>query len=245
VAYDFLGTFNKSQLDRFAAFARAQMGDVVPRITHLVAERTRIGYLQFAYDGGRPIGYVPTPAESYIGRLLACYEILGGSALDDLNIRSMTQPVFLLREDSTRPAQLLSTGEVMSLPGLADAPSATLMQATRAWLPEVLMYKRGYLERKIRRMIDYSDQLQTEIDMLTTILEAKETEGSLENLLDQLDQLIHDKSYRAIYDDKGKDPHGKLVGAPFKPYLGGPDVTPSETWGRDEGGVTAPGEGSA
>lgn len=246
MAYEFLGTFNTSQYARFAAFARAQTQDVLGRILHLTAEQFRVGKLAFGYDpGGAPIGYVPTPKKSYLGRLLACYEILGGNALYDLNVRSMSQPVFLLAGSETKPAQVLSSGEVMSLPGQADGDSAVLMQAAREWMPEVMQYKRDYLERKIRRCLDYSDQLQTEIDVLQVIIAAKEKGGSLEYIFAQIDQLIADPTYRAIYDDQGDDPLGKKAYAPYKPYFGGPDVVPSETWGRDEGGTTAPGEGSA
>jgi hypothetical protein len=246
VAHEFLGTFNKSQHDRFVAFAKAQTEDILGRITHLTAEQFRIGKLAFSYDsGGSPLGYVPQPQNSYIGRLLACYEILGGDPKHDLNIRSMAQPVFLLAGDETKPAQLLSNGEVMGAPGLADGDSAVLVQAARAWLPDVLQYKRDYLERKIRRMLDYSDQLQAEITLLQTIVAAKETDGSLEFIFDQVNQLLSDPTYRAIYDDKGKDPLAKKVYAPFKPYLGGPDVVPSDNYGRDVNGTTAPGEGTA
>lgn len=246
MSYEILGTFNKSQFDRFVAFAQAQTTDILGRITHLTAEQNRVGKLVFGYDpGGVPIGYVPSPKNSYMGRLIACYEILGGDALHDLNLRSTSQPVFLLPGDETKPAQLLSNGEVMGATGLADSESAVLMQQAKAWIPEALQYRRDYLERKIRRALDYSDQLQTEIDLLQVIVQAKSVNGSLAYIIDQMQQLMQDPTYRATYDDKGKDPLGKKVNAPYKPYLGGPDVVPADTWGRDSGGTTAPGEGTA
>ena len=243
MAWNFRGTFNKSQFERFAAFARAQTSDILGRIKHLTAERIRIGSLVFAYKDGLPTGYEPDSPTSYLGQLIACYEILGGNALADLNLRTLSQPVFLIPGDETRPAQQLSNGEIMGLPGTGDGVSAVLMQQARAWMPEVLDYKRDYLERKIRRMVDYSDQLQAESDLLQQILAAKESGGSLEYILDQIAQLIADDTYPAVTDDKGADPGGLLNNAPPAAYQSGPDTVASDVWDKQaDGQVTAPGE---
>lgn len=47
MSHDFLGTFNKSQLDRFLAFARTQLPLVDARIQHLEAEMNRLGVAAF------------------------------------------------------------------------------------------------------------------------------------------------------------------------------------------------------
>lgn len=247
MAYHLGGTFNKSQFDRFAAFARAQTSDILGRIKHLTAERIRIGSLVFTYENGQIAKkYQPDSPSSYLGRLIACYEILGGNALDDLNIRSLSQPVYLLPGDETRPAQQLSNGEIMGLPGLGDGPSANLMQQARAWMPETLHYKRDYLERKIRRMIDYSDQLKAESDLLQKIAAAKESGSSLEYILDQITQLLADPTYMAATDDKGADPSGLLNNAPPAVYQSGPDTQASDVWDKQQDGqVLVPGESKA
>jgi hypothetical protein len=209
-------------------------------------EQARVGILSFSYDAnGTPQKYDTGGSDTYIGKLMAAYEVLGGNALYDLNIRSLAQAVYLLPAGEMLPPQLMSNGEVVGQVGLADASSAELMQQAREWLAEVLEYKRDYIERKIRRAVDYSDQLDAEITQLQTIAGGADVEGSLENLFKSVQDLFNDPLYRAIYDDKGKDPHGKLAYAPYKPYSDNVEGTrePSKTYGRDEGGATVPGQG--
>jgi len=242
MAWDFKGTFNKSQLDRFVAFARAQKPDLAGRVIHLVSERLRIGALSFAYDAnGVPATYIPDD-DSYIAKLVAAYEVLGGDPFYDLNIRTKSQAVFVRAGDETTPAQVMSNGEIMGLPGQADAASAELMDNAREWVEDSIDYKRDYLERKIRRAVDYAEQLDDEINYIILVVSASDTEGSFENVYQGIVDLIGDPGYRAIYDDKGKDPMGKKVNAPFKPYSAGPDRAPDDLYGRDNTGALDPGE---
>lgn len=224
MAFDFLGTFNKSQLDRFFAFARSQLPDINDRIAHLYTEKRRVGTLTVTYDAdGVPTSYaVDKPPESYIAKLVAAYEVLGGDVLFDLNIRSQSQAVHFIRADESVPAQRLSSGEVIGQPGLMDADSAERMREARTWLSDVTRYKRENLERKIRRALDYVDQLEGEIALLSVIKMGAEASKSLEWVYTKLTDLINDRSYRAIYDDKGADAHGRKTMAPFAAYPAGP-----------------------
>lgn len=244
LGFDFKGTFNTSGFKRFVAFATAQKADIAGRIVHLAAEQIRIGGLSFAYDGqGVPKEYVPED-DSYIGKLVAAYEVLGGDPFFDLNIRTRSQAVFLIPGDAGTPAQLMSNGEVMGLPGKGDAQSAELMDNARGWMDDVLSYKRDYLERKIRRAVDYAEQLQDEIDALLLVVQPAAVEGSLDNIFGAINQLLADPNYRAIYDDKGKDPNMKKVDAPLAIYGAGPDRAPDDLYQKDAGdvGVLDPGE---
>ncbi len=239
MAHDILGTFNRAQFDRFATFAQGQLALAEGRIQHLQAEIDRIGTVTFSFDeGGVPLGYTAT-ADSYIGRLMALYEILGGDALHDLQIRSMTQPVFLMRADESTNPQILSNGEIMGMPGLADAPSAELMQASRSWLLDTFQYRRDSVERKIRRMMDYSDQLQAEVNLLFRITRDQSVAGSLANLFQDITDLIEDRSYRAVTKDE--DAFGKKAYAPFAGYMPGPDGAEAEDYSRTLDGTSVPG----
>ena len=241
MAYDFKGTFNTSGFNRFVAFARAQQTDLVQRIIHLQQELLRTGSLSFAYDEhGVPQQFEPDE-ESYIARLVAAYEVLGGDPFFDLNIRSRSQAVFLIAGDETVSATTMSNGEAVGLPGRADAASGALIESMREWSEGVIEYKRDYLERKIRRAVDYADQLQDEIDLLTLLMGPVDTTGSFENIFSALNQLIANPEYRAIFDDKGNDPNMKNVDAPFTIYDAGPDRAPGVSPGRDEGGYLPPG----
>jgi hypothetical protein len=245
VAHDFLGTFNNHQFSRLQAFLQNQQSDVPGRVLHLLAEQQRIGTLQFTYDsGGNPIGYNANPQTSYIGKLMMAYEILGGDPIFDLQIRSMSQPVFMLAGSETTPAQQLSSGDILGTHGLRDAPSAAYVQQMKGWTEDVVQYKRENIERKIRRMMDYSDQLGAEIQTLSIILNDGKTTGSLADLLTQVTNLLSDPSYRPIYNDTTGDIHGKLSHAPFSQYDPGPNRTIDPNWVRTDGGAILPGQQS-
>jgi hypothetical protein len=240
MAFDWLGTFNQAQFDRLAKFATDQRKDIKARIQHLEAEVERIGVLSFSYDsGGIPKGSTVSPTTSYVARLFAAYEALGGDSEYDLNVRSSSQPVFLLRTDETAPAQMLSNGEVLGAPGKADAPSAAYVQQMRAWMQDTLDYRREYLERKIRRMLDYVDQLQDEIALLRKIDLGEEVRGSLDSIINGVQQLIDDPNYRAT--PKGGDAFNKKGHAPFAAYEPGPKGSEAQTFQRGYSGVQEPG----
>lgn len=239
---DFLGTFNRSQLERLATFAQRQLADVDARIQHLTAERSRIGVLAFRFDKGDVVAYKADPPESYIGKLLSAYEMLGGDPVYDLQLRQKdTQAVFLVRADESQPARRMSDGRVVGGDALADAPSAKLVQQLYGWMDDAVQYKRESLERKLRAALDYSDQLNDEIKLLSVVKQGKEVGGSVENILDRLRQLINDRSYRAIADDKGRDPSGLMTYAPFTGLEPGPKRT-SDDYGRTLEGYVVPEE---
>ena len=218
LSHDFLGTFNKSQFDRFLAFARSQLPLVEARKNHLNAELARVGQVVFQYDHGVPLGYAGDPPNSYLGKLLAAYEVLGGDSFKDLRVRVRAQPVHIIRGDEITDAQVTSSGEPLGGKGLLDGPSATLMQLGRGWLEATLRDRFNRLERKIRRAMDYTDQLNAEIEDLERIQQVAEVRGSLEYAAAQIQLLLGDRTYRAIYDDQGKDPYGQKVYAQYSSY---------------------------
>lgn len=223
MAFDFLGTFNKSQFDRLVIYAKAQLPAVQARLLHLTAEQLRIGSLVVTYDSsGKPKGYTAQPQDSRIGKLLGAYEVLGGDVFYDLQVRPKSNPVYLQKADEASAPKLMSNGEPLPQVGLADAASANLMLGFRAFMEDPLE-RRAYLERKIRRAIDYADQLQEEIEVLQAITRGADEAGSLDAFVNAVNQLFTDPNYRAIGDDGGKDPFGKYIRAPFASYEPGPD----------------------
>lgn len=229
--FEILGTFNQSQFNRLVAFARERLVLVDARIRHLTVEQLRVGFLQYTYDtAGRPTGY-STGSEggtpTYIGRLMAAYEVLGGDPFYDLQVRSMGEPVYRLKGDEQTTSKVLSNGEPIPQPGLSDGPSGNAVRLIKSWMSEDLE-RLERLERKVRRMVDYSDQLGAEIAELQSIRGGAESDGSLENLVTVVQQLLLDPDYRAIADDKGKDPFGKFTYAPMSSYEpGGTRQAPS------------------
>lgn len=249
--FDFLGTFNRSQFERFAAYAREQLVNVDARIKHLTFEQQRIGFLKFSYDAaGKPTAYSTGGSGSsptYIGKLMMAYEALGGDPFFDLQARAMgDQPVFYPKGTETSAAKVMSNGEPIPQKGLADAPTANFVQQMRGWI-HPSMERRAQIERKVRRMLDYGDQLQAEIDSLKAVKQAAETDGSLENLISAVNQLIADPNYRATGDDRGADPFGKLAYAPLASYEPGPDRAAPDglVVERTSGGYAISGEGGS
>lgn len=220
--FDFLGTFNRSQFNRLAAFARDQLPLIDARIAWLNMEIIRVGSLVMAKDPkGNPTGYAAGNPDAYIGKLTSAYEILGGNPFYDLQVRQMSESIYLLKGDEVSAPKFFSSGDPVPEGSLADAPSANLVSELKSWL-ETTIDRKEYLERKIRRAIDYVDQLQAEISTLERIRGAAEASGSLENIISQVGTLISDKSYRAVADDKGRDKFGKYTKARYSAYEPGP-----------------------
>lgn len=248
MAHDFLGTFNKSQVDRFLSWARSQLPLISARINHLNAEISRVGVVVFRFDQGVPVEFVADPPGSYLGQLLAAYEVQGGNPFIDLRARLQNNPIFTIRGTESASPTYMSNGEVMGAKGLADAPSAELVRRARTWLDDTLNARYGRLERKIRRAVDYTDQLREEIRVLTRIQSAATVEGSLEQLSETIQQLISDPNYRAVFNDSGNDRFGFTTYAPFGSY----DVAQSDDPNavdrvaaapqRQDGGYVGPGQ---
>ncbi len=224
MAFDMLGTFTASQFSRFSTWVQAQVGQIPARIQHLQAEATRVGGLTFAYDsGGVPTFVQPSDNTTYIGRLFQAYEALGGDAEFDLQTRQMTQPVFRTTGTPNQRSQVLSNGEVNSAPGLSDAPTAEFFRQARDWTYDAQFYRRDLLERKIRRAIDYVDQLNAEVTLLQQIAADASEAGSLGYIISGVEQLIANRYYLAATNDAAQpDPHGKGAYAPVAAYMPDP-----------------------
>jgi len=227
MAFDFGGTFNKSQFERFIAFVRAQQVQIEARILHLKAEVGRTGTLVFRFDSNHvPEAVTANPSDSYLGKLLAAYEVLGGNPFLDLRSRNRDQAVFVLQGTAADPATRASSGEVLGSRGLQDAYSAELVRKLRRPMQDTLDFRFTALERKIRRAIDYAEQLEDEIGELEVMRAAATTAGSLEAVANEVLQLINNRNYRAIYDDQGSDPLGLNTYAPLSQYDVDPPVDP-------------------
>lgn len=255
MAHDsWLGTFNRSQFSRFVAFARSQLPSVAGRIQHLRAELSRTGALRFTFGPDNlPMAVTANPSDSYLGKLLAAYQVLGGNPFFDMRSRNKDQAIFVPQGTSANSPTSMSNGEVMGAKGLQDAFSSELIRKLRGPIQETLDYRFSMLERKMRRAIDYADQLEEEIASLELTQAAATTKGSLEFIANQIQQLISDRNYRAIYDDQSTDPVGLNTYAPFSQYdveapidpvIGAPNRVVERPQRQDSGFVGPGGSGS-
>ena len=251
MSYDYLGTFNRSQLERFLAFSRSQLPLIEERRAHLNSELSRIGTVVMQFEKGVPLGYSAEPDTSYIAKLLRAYEVLGGNAMKDLRLRLRGDPIYIVKGDLTVSPQYTSGGEPIGGKGLADGPTAVLMARARGWLNDTFHHRFDRLERKIRRAMDYADQIQQELNELELVQQAAEVSGSFEFIVSQIEQYIQNNNYRAIYDDQAtgkEDPLGLLTHALLSSYdvevPADPNVTPRTAVGPQKqwGGVIEAGE---
>ncbi len=238
--HDFLGSFNDAQYERFLAYAKDQFAGVAERSAHLDAELGRVGVLAMRTDaGGNPLGIEADPPTSYLGKLFSAYKAVGGDAEFDLQVRAINDPVYRLKTDESTPAQRMNNGEVLAQAGQADAASGNLIGEMRQWMRGSLRAREA-LERKIRRAVDYGDQLQAEIDVLAVIRAEADVQGSLAALAAQVQELFDDTGYRAIYRSAGKDKFGRLSRAPYAGNEpGGNRPGPEETVRTGKGVVEA------
>src|SRR5690606_19118665 len=130
----------------------------------------------FRFDSNHvPEAVTANPSDSYLGKLLAAYEVLGGNPFLDLRSRNRDQAVFVLQGTAADPATRASSGEVLGSRGLQDAYSAELVRKLRRPMQDTLDFRFTALERKIRRAIDYAEQLEDEIGELEVMRAAATT----------------------------------------------------------------------
>jgi hypothetical protein len=239
--------------ERFLTFARTQRPLIEARRLHLANEIARVGTVVMQFDKGVPSGYSADPETSYLGKLMRAYEVMGGNAMLDLRLRQRTDPIYIVEGDLLAGPQFTSGGEPVGGRGQADAPTALMVQKAKRWLDNTTQVRFGRLERKIRRAMDYADQLQREMDELTTLQLAADIKGSLEYIAAQIQEYLADGNYRAVYDDQAtgqEDRLGLLVNAVLSAYdvetPTDPNQKPRETIDvqKQYGGVAKPGQTS-
>lgn len=119
---------------------------------------------------------------SYAGKLLQAYRILGGTPETDFMLRTTDQPVFLTRGNNidtstvgTDPtagySDLLSNGRRVRGTQRFDRDVGVQVNRLKSWQLEAIKQKREHLEFKIKRALDYSDQLQREIAVIAVLLD--------------------------------------------------------------------------
>jgi hypothetical protein len=119
-------------------------------------------------------------AKSYAAKLLEAYRILGGFPEKDMLLRTRDQPVY----KSSGPAISISNdGTVVG--GFSDVYTdgrrergnqrydrdlGLKVEKFKQWQLESIKFKRERIEFKIKRALDYSDELQKEIDFIDKLL---------------------------------------------------------------------------
>jgi hypothetical protein len=183
MAFNFYGTFTLGQLKKLIDFSHIQERDLKSRKEWLQAQLTRNGVFTTEYDAqtNMPKSFSATSG-SYAAKLLQAYRILGGTPEQDFMLRTTDKPVFLTRGvniDTTNSvndgtsgfSDMLSNGRRIRGSQRFDRDVGVQVDKLKSWQLEPIKRKREHLEFKIKRALDYSDQLQREIQVLTVLLD--------------------------------------------------------------------------
>ena len=170
-----------------------------------------------------PESFTVSPPTSYGAKLMQAYRILGGLPERDMLLRTSDDPVYLTRGVSPTKANdaspvtggysdLFSNGRRYRGNQRFDRDLGLKVEKLKAWQLEAIKHKREHLEFKIKRALDYYDQLQNEKNMLSAML-AADSPTSVEQQITDLLSLFYTPG-RANVVDNPLDKFGFNIGKP-------------------------------
>lgn len=180
MAFNMYGTFTSGQWESFLAFAKIQRVELELRRAWLQKQLSMNGIFVTEYDGPMPVKFSAS-AGSFAAKLLSAYRVLGGVPERDMLLRTSDMPVF-----KTKAQSISDTSSGQTSGGFSDIYSngrrdrgtqrfdrdlGLRVERLKGWQLEAIKRKREALEFKIKRALDYSDQLQKEIDVLSSVLD--------------------------------------------------------------------------
>lgn len=205
MAFDFLGTFTRSQLEALDAYVQAHLANVAPRIQAIKGEIERLGWLEYEFDEvGNRINYRILPEGSLLDRYALAYTWAGGD-INALQIRSRGDWIYLLkgkwdlRENVAYTGGVPSEGDYRSQGGLYnDQEPGDEVARIKEVISPALKRRLEDAEFRVKRTVDRSDQLIEELVLLL-----KRTTGSetLEDLVTNLEFMITSEDYPSATED--------------------------------------------
>ena len=183
MAYNIYGTFSLGQFEQLRIFAKVQERDLNSRVVWLSAALQRNGLFTTSYNQqtNMPLSYDVAPPNSYAAKLLVAYRALGGVPETDFLLRTMNMPVFLNRVDNISPnegsnptsgySDTFTNGRRIRGGQRFDRDVGVKVDRLKSPFLEAIKHKREHLEFKIKRALDYSDQLQSEINAINVLLD--------------------------------------------------------------------------
>lgn len=233
MAFNFFGTFTTGQLNDLVDFSHIQERDIEARIAWLSAELEKVGTFVTQYDDEDkyPVFFDCFPAESYGAKLLLAYKILGGVPERDMLLRTSDKPVFLKKGVNASPtdpdsgySREFSNGRVYRGTQRFDRSLGLRVEALKRWQLEAVKRKREHLELKIKRALDYSDQLQREMDLLSGL-----KDGGVSDLVTEIYKVMLTPGAMNVVDDPD-DGFGLGVGPVGDKYVDSPTAAKSKKY---------------
>lgn len=205
MAFDFLGTFSRSQYETLYAYAQAHLVNVDPRIEYLKSEIERLGWIEYEFDeGGVRVNYMVRPVNSQLAKYARAFEYYGGS-LTALQIRSrgdwiyMTKGEFDLGDSRPLTGSAPSEGDYRRVNRhYNDAVPGNHIHSTKEWVLPSIRRRLDDLEFRIKRTIDLTDQHINEIVMLVKRSVGAET---IEDLKTDIEFFITSEDFTSVSDE--------------------------------------------
>lgn len=223
MAFNFYGTFTTGQWESFKAFTKIQAFDIQLRINWLQKQLEMNGVFTTEYgdDGSTPVQFSANN-DSYADKLLKAYKVLGGVPELDMLLRSRQQPVFLtasrplgINKDTNTTdggySEVFSNGRRWRGNQRFDRDLGIKIERVKNIQLEPIKLKRERLEFKIKRALDYSDQLSVEISLLETALRDSITRGSVEFMITDIEVTIATPGAANVVDNLS-DVFGLFIG---------------------------------
>jgi len=236
MAFSFFGTYTTAQFEELRKFSKIQERDIQDRITWLDAAISRNGIFITNYDeqSNLPTSFTCL-VPSYGSKLLSAYRALGGNPERDFMLRTRNKPVFLERgknissdiEDSNSGySETFTNGRRIRGDQRFDRDVGIVVNKLKSFQYEAIKRKREHLEYKIKRCMDYSDQLQSEKDALELML-SEDAFASVDDLTAEVFLKSSRTGAQNVVDDS-EDIFGLNIGKPKDPtFL--PDYENSES----------------
>ena len=181
------------------------------RVRWLGSELIRNGTFITEYDEATnyPKRFVVSPPSSYGAKLIMAYRILGGVPERDMLLRTSDQPVFLTRgvnisqdpnNTNSGYSDLYSNGRRNRGGQRFDRDLAIQVEKFKKWQLESIKRKREHLEFKIKRALDYSDQLAIEMKLLQTMLDSNSGQ-TVDDFITKINQLMFRNGAANVVDN--------------------------------------------
>ncbi len=211
MAFNFFGTFSTGQFEQLKLFAKTQERELADRRKWLSAQLFRNGLFITNYDEQTmmPVSFTATDG-SYSAKLLLAYKSLGGNPEQDFLLRTKENPVYLTRGNNLSTSSMgnptdgysdvFSNGRRIRGSQRFDRDIGIQVDRLKYWQLEVIKRKREHLEFKIKRALDYSDQLQREIELIDVLLQ-EDSGKTIDDLINKIEFYMFRTGAHNIVDD--------------------------------------------
>lgn len=222
MAFAFYGLMTTGQWQAFKAFAQIQRKELILRRQWLQKQLSMNGFFATEYDGPNPVSFTASEG-SFAAKLLAAYRVLGGVPEQDMLLRTRDKPVFKTKAQNITDgpnatvtggfSDVYSNGRRDRGTQRFDRDLGIRVERLKDWQLEAIKAKRERLEFKIKRALDYSDQLQQEIDLITSLLGDETAVGSVDYQLVSVESQMATPGAMNVVQDL-EDVHGLRIGKP-------------------------------